>query len=1076
MRPQAHDRCPRYALFVLLVLSSLVAPQVVARGATVQTSDAQDVPEVVIQQPHASHLGYVCVTPDRRTWVTVGLDSTGIRVWDGDTRMLVRVLRAQTPWLWEHRTVAVVDDRRLAIDEERALRIVDMRSGRDVASIPHADDQEHSAHYLLPVESGDQVVVARSVKGVSDRTRLFLVDVARGEVVHDLDVPYSVEALARYDDDSFLVFCESADEEESSRTALLLSTTDLAEVNRFDNIGFGEVLRYTQGGRSRIIAPADRAAEKAGVLTLYDLENEYAEIGELTHDGSRVTASDVLFLDASTAITWSSDLLFEWNLQGPKLESTWQIRKRTDLRFTEAWLGDEDGTFRFGAGRFDPASRTLEVPEGSVDSIGTRCYWRDQEDSTYFDCVVGDTPALGAIAEVLFGVEFRQYKPALRFGDDGRYVVMVFRQGFGIFDMQEEEAVLRRELPPGSYAYQPAVFDKTGSRVAFLPGSIIMAPPDPEPFVPPDHTADWPALLYALPSGEPIAKVNRRGSDGESICWTDAAFSPDGSMLVLSDDHHLCVYDTETWEEVKCLETEVDAIEFISDQALLVARPDGSFDQVLLPWCAVDTAVAHSSFGATLDLSLSQSGERITSVVSGGVVETYALPEVEKILTSFVLPEGNWLHLAPDGRFDSSPDGGKYVTWRWKGRVYGFDQFESRFRSPEVIRNILMNEAPTPLADATPPPDITQQFQQGAPPEVEILSPSAGERVSADAVQVAFRASSDRGLESLVITANGRHLSDRRGLEVLPSLTGEQLFSASVSVPLDAGTNRISIVAIDRDGSRSSPASIEVVRVLPEPIKPDLWILAVGVSRHSNPRLSLDFAGADARGVSAALEKTAAAADLFADIHTNVIVDGDAHRAGILDALDGLIAGVDEKDVVVLFLAGHGVRDERLNYYFVAHDSDLESLRATGLRWTDLEYALGDLAAKKVLLLADTCHGGAITGERKVRAVDTEEIALELVKGQGVVVLASSTAGEVSEEDRSWRSSYSRGHGAFSYALIEGLEGEADRSGDSVLTVFELLGYVSERVREITDGRQHPSAPRLESFVDFPLGVAGAGG
>jgi uncharacterized caspase-like protein len=42
------------------------------------------------------------------------------------------------------------------------------------------------------------------------------------------------------------------------------------------------------------------------------------------------------------------------------------------------------------------------------------------------------------------------------------------------------------------------------------------------------------------------------------------------------------------------------------------------------------------------------------------------------------------------------------------------------------------------------------------------------------------------------------------------------------------------------------------------------------------------------------------------------------------------------------------------------------------------------------------------------------------------------------------------GHGAFTFALLEGLRGKADRNGNGTVEVRELADYVEERLPEIT--------------------------
>jgi uncharacterized caspase-like protein len=70
------------------------------------------------------------------------------------------------------------------------------------------------------------------------------------------------------------------------------------------------------------------------------------------------------------------------------------------------------------------------------------------------------------------------------------------------------------------------------------------------------------------------------------------------------------------------------------------------------------------------------------------------------------------------------------------------------------------------------------------------------------------------------------------------------------------------------------------------------------------------------------------------------------------------------------------------------------------------------------------------------------------------VTFASSQGCEASEES-AW------GHRSFTNALIEGLAGKADLLRDGTITVSELDAFIANRMKALTDGRQHPvmSAP-----------------
>ena len=81
----------------------------------------------------------------------------------------------------------------------------------------------------------------------------------------------------------------------------------------------------------------------------------------------------------------------------------------------------------------------------------------------------------------------------------------------------------------------------------------------------------------------------------------------------------------------------------------------------------------------------------------------------------------------------------------------------------------------------------------------------------------------------------------------------------------------------------------------------------------------------------------------------------------------------------------------------------------------------------------------------------------------GVIVMASSTGREFSLESNARRQS------TFTLAIVEGLSGAADYNKDHVVYLNELDNYVSDRVKELTQGQQHPVTARPTSVRSFPL-------
>jgi uncharacterized caspase-like protein len=164
-------------------------------------------------------------------------------------------------------------------------------------------------------------------------------------------------------------------------------------------------------------------------------------------------------------------------------------------------------------------------------------------------------------------------------------------------------------------------------------------------------------------------------------------------------------------------------------------------------------------------------------------------------------------------------------------------------------------------------------------------------------------------------------------------------------------------------------------------------------------------------------------------------------------------------DVVFIFVAGHGVQNVRTgSYYFLPYNADFHNLLFEGLRWSDFDEAVKIISGNvnKVVIVLDTCHSGAINVAMRGPATG-EDLAATLRAATGLYILSASKSGETSLEGPDFKfPSENSGHGAFTYALLKGLKGEANYDKNAYLTIGELFDYVAAQVPRMTNGRQHP--------------------
>jgi uncharacterized caspase-like protein len=287
---------------------------------------------------------------------------------------------------------------------------------------------------------------------------------------------------------------------------------------------------------------------------------------------------------------------------------------------------------------------------------------------------------------------------------------------------------------------------------------------------------------------------------------------------------------------------------------------------------------------------------------------------------------------------------------------------------------------------------------------------------------------------------------------------------ATVTIPRADCT--ISIIAKSRFGT-SDPATVSLKWSGPTPgdvLKPKLYLLAIGVSAYENPDYTLHFAAKDAADFAAGIARQKGL--LYRDIETKILTDGHATKDDILDGLDWIQKETTRRDIAMIFFAGHGMDDNAQNFYFLPVNADLDRLKRTGILKTDIETTVSSIAGK-IIVFMDACHSGGLMKKIGRRGTpDITRIINELISAEnGAVVFSSATSRQYALENFSWN------NGAFTKALVEGLMGAADYHQDGKITVKTLDAYITERVKQLTDGQQSPTTHIPPDVEDFPIAV-----
>lgn len=500
--------------------------------------------------------------------------------------------------------------------------------------------------------------------------------------------------------------------------------------------------------------------------------------------------------------------------------------------------------------------------------------------------------------------------------------------------------------------------------------------------------------------------------------------------------------------------------------------------------------------GVAWQVNLSADGRWVVAAFADGTLRWFGSADGREHLALLPHADGRrWVAWTPQGHYAASPGGEDLFGWQQdNGPARAADFFPasrlraSHFRPDLAAQTILgaaVGAAPVPApvaASAAPEP-------ARLPPAVSVLAPADGGGFGRAEVllRVDVRSPPDAPVLGLSARRNGQGFTlpqAQRAPWMSAPVPGEpelRRYEQRISLPPEDA--ELLVFAENRNGF-SAPASLRLRWEGPRApapatpptdaappasgeadLRPALYVLAIGVGKYAQPDLQLEFAAKDATDFAGALRRQESR--LYRKVEVRLLTDAQARRDDVLDGLEWIRRQATARDVAMVFLAGHGVNDDDGVYYYLPQDADPERLKRTGVIFTEIRNTVSALPGK-ALFFVDTCHAGNVLGAtRRDVARDITAVVNELASAEnGVVVFAAATGRQAAQESSRW------GNGAFTLAVVEGLGGKADLGGSGRITHKMLDLYVSERVKQITRGRQSPVTIVPHGVPDFPLALA----
>ncbi len=303
---------------------------------------------------------------------------------------------------------------------------------------------------------------------------------------------------------------------------------------------------------------------------------------------------------------------------------------------------------------------------------------------------------------------------------------------------------------------------------------------------------------------------------------------------------------------------------------------------------------------------------------------------------------------------------------------------------------------------------------------------------------------------------------------------GDYLFTAWVDLPTP-GLHQVDVVVKDHAGDTAHKAfMVERTAEVRRPASGRRLALIVGISKYADPSINLRYAHRDARSLYELLTSEELGPAAFEREDVTLLLDEEATVANIHSGLRDFLQRADENDFVLFFFAGHGAPDVRRieDLYLVAHDTDPDRIAGTGLLMRHVREAISEIRARHVLVLTDACHSagmGSSDGRSIARVNRIHEAFLSRMfhTSDSLAILSASEAAQLAHEDARLN------HGVFTHFLLEGLRGEADKDGDKIVSLGEIMEYVRDRVKEATQEKQIPAIGNTRFDRQMPLAIVG---
>lgn len=484
----------------------------------------------------------------------------------------------------------------------------------------------------------------------------------------------------------------------------------------------------------------------------------------------------------------------------------------------------------------------------------------------------------------------------------------------------------------------------------------------------------------------------------------------------------------------------------------------------------------------------------IMTVNSNGELSIYNMDSDEKLI-QILINNNQFILMTPDNYYTKST-GLKNLKFVLNQKLYDFEQFDLKYNRPDIILDrIGLAEKTTIQAyrkaylKRLQKLGFTEEMLKDDYhlPEIKVHNiDSIPESTDEGKLELKLYLNDEKyELDRINVWINDVAIYGTEGISLRDKKVNT--YETDLILQLAKGKNKIQVSALNKAGTESFKEGFEI-NCNAGKETPNLYLITIGESKFKQSQFNLTYASKDAEDIVSLMKES----KVYKNVFTKTLVNKEVTRDKVL-SLKGFLEPAGINDQVIIFIAGHGVLDEKLDYYLATYDMDFNHPANKGLAYEDIEGLLDGIKPLKKILLIDACHSGEIDKEEvELAAIESESeeniqfrvvgntaspkigtqnisalsksIFGDLRKGTGATVISSAGGMEFAMEGEDWK------NGLFTYCFLKGIQsGEADTNNDGEIWLSEVQEYVSYQVYLLSDGKQQPTSRIENQTIDFRI-------